>query len=107
MLTTILDILTAIAAIIAAFIWFKSANVKTPDSFSIHVSKPDGPFGEPLGGNPIGATYLGHAHSKDLQILAESLKKQSRQSAIAAIFAGISAIIQGISIMLKILNCNI
>lgn len=102
MLTTILDILTAITAIIAAVIWLRSASVKTPSGFSIHIVKPDGLFGSPMGGDPLGGTYMGHAYSKDLQDLAAALKKQSRQSAIAAIFAGSSAILQSISILLKI-----
>lgn len=93
-----LNILTAIFAFVAAILWFLSAKIKTPNSFSIHVVKPDE---MPLGGNPMGGTYQGHAYSSDLIKLAESLSQQSKLSAWAAIFAGLSAIIQTISILLN------
>ena len=67
LLGNILDILTALAAIVAAVLWFKSAVIKTPESFSIHVVKPDM---EPMGGNPVGGTYAGQAYSQDLINLA-------------------------------------
>lgn len=102
MLTNTLDVLTAIAAIIAAFLWFKSAKIKTPHTFSIYVVKPQGLFGRPLGGNPIGGTYMGNAYSNDLQDLASALMKQSKFSAIAATFAGVSAILQAASILIKV-----
>ena len=91
-----LNIITALFALAAAILWFLSAKVKTPNSFSIHVVKPNGQ--EPLGGNPIGGTYQGHGYSSELTKLAESLSKQSKLSALAAIFAGLSAITQTISI---------
>ncbi len=91
-----LNIVTAIFAFVAAILWFFSAKVKTPNSFSIHVVKPNGM--EPLGGDPIGGTYQGHGYSSELTNLAESLSQQSKLSAWAAIFAGLSAITQTISI---------
>ncbi len=99
MLNNALDILTAIAAIIAALLWFKSARIKTPNTFSIHVVKSRGQ----LGGNPMGGTYMGNAYSNDLQDLAAALKLQSTWSARAAVFAGISATLQSLSILIKAL----
>jgi hypothetical protein len=86
----ILSVASAIFAAIAAGLWFVSAVVKTPDSFSIHVVRPNsGPLGEPLDG-----TYVGQAHSNDLIELANALRRQSRFSAWAATAAGISALAQ-------------
>ena len=92
----ILNILTAIFASIAAILWFLSAKIEIPKSFSIHVVKPD--IG-PMGGNPMGGTYQGQGYSDDLTRLGNSLVKQSRLSAWGAIFAGLSAITQTLSIL--------
>lgn len=102
-LGNILDIMTGITAIIAAVFWFKSAKIETPESFVIHVVKPDR---NPMGGNPMGGTYMGHAYSENLVKLAEALKKQSKLSAIAAGFAASSAIILSISIIVKLVYSN-
>ena len=98
-LATILTILSAIFAIAAALLWFISAVVKTPESFSIHVVRPDSFMGEPLGGNPLGGTYVGHAYSSDLVALANALRRQSKFSAWAAGCAGVSAILQAASLL--------
>jgi hypothetical protein len=98
LLANILDILTAVFAIIAAVLWLKSAKIKTPENFSIYVVKPNQ---TPLGGNPMGGTYLGNAYSQDLTELAIALKKQSKLSANAASFAALSAMIQALSILTK------
>lgn len=69
----ILDILTALKAIIAATLWFKSAVIKTPVSFTIHVVKPDQ---DSMLGTPMDGTYAGQAYSKDLINLANALKNK-------------------------------
>lgn len=92
-----LDILSALAAVAAAILWLKSAKIKTPDNFSIFVARANGSMGQPLG-DPLGATYVGHAFSQDLQNLAHALIKQSKLSARAALCAGASAILQAISL---------
>jgi len=75
-----------------------------PSSFSIDVVKPDG---EPIIENPMEGTYMGQAYSKDLVKLAQALRRQSKLSSRAAIFASSSAILQIISFMLKIYLSNI
>jgi len=97
-LSMLLTILSALFAITAAALWFVSAVVKTPDRFAIHVVRPNGPMGRPLGGNPIGGTYVGQAHSSDLVALASALRRQSKFSAWAAGCAGISALLQAASL---------
>jgi len=91
--------LSAICAIAAAVYWLRSALVNTPDGFAVHVSKPDGFMGQPLGGGPLHATFIGTAHSSDFQALAEALKKQSKLSAIGAGFASGAAIFQVIGML--------
>jgi len=86
--------LSALAALVAAVLWLGSAVVKTPENFSIHVARADGRMGEPLGGHPLGGTYVGHGYSSDLIALANALRKQSRLSGYAAISAGVSAVLQ-------------
>lgn len=63
-------------------------------------------MGEPLGGDPLGGKYIGNAYSNDLINLADSLKKQSKLSAYAAIFASISAVFQVTTIILEIYYKN-
>ncbi len=98
---TTIDILSAICAVVAAIVWWQSARVKTPDKFNIAVVKPDT---QPMGGNPIGGTYIGNAYGQDLNNLADALKKQSQLSARAAVFAGIAAFLQSISIIIGVCN---
>ncbi|MGZ4924199.1 MAG: hypothetical protein ACXV5H_09640 [Halobacteriota archaeon] len=91
---------SVVFAVIAAILWLKSAMVKTPSSFPIHVIQPDSfsrPFGEPLGG-----TYVGHGHSPALNELGEALCRQSKWSAVAAVFAAISALCQALAIALDV-----
>lgn len=52
----VLQYTSAFFAFFAAILWFVSAIVKTPTSFSIHVARPQGLFGQPLGGDPFGGT---------------------------------------------------
>jgi hypothetical protein len=88
-----LNILSALFASAAAGLWLMSARVKTPDSFSIHVVRPD----RPIGDNLTHGTYMGHAHSQDFIVLADALKRQSRLSACAAICAACAAAMQGVA----------
>jgi hypothetical protein len=94
-----LNILSALFAIVAAGLWLMSARVKTPDYFSVHVSRSDG-FGQPLGGPPMFGEHIGQAHSQDFVVLADALKKQSRLSAWAASSAAGAAALQAIALML-------
>jgi hypothetical protein len=91
--------LSVLAAIAAALFWLASALVKTPSSFSIHVARADGMMGTPLGGNPLGGTYIGQAYSEDLIALANALRRQSRLSAYAAACAAVSALAQGLALV--------
>src|SRR5258708_1288961 len=86
-----LSALSAVAAGAAAWLWFLSARVETPTSFSVHVVRPQFP---PLSGDPMGGKYVGHAYSSDFTKLSECLGRQSRLSARAALCAGASAILQ-------------
>ena len=97
-LTITLDSITVIAAVLASLLWFKSSIIKTPQSFSIHVVKPDE---DALLGKPLDGTYMGQAFSDDLRELADNLRRQSKLSSYAAIFAGLSAFMQAMSIIIK------
>lgn len=91
-----LQILSITTAVAAAIFWFLSAVVRTPKSFAVHVVRAEGPMGQPMGG-PVGGTYVGQAYSNDFLELASALKRQSRLSALAAVFAGVSAGLQAAS----------
>ena len=99
MLNSALQWLSAIFAFAAAGLWLRSAVVRTPKSFPVHVVKPDS-FSRPLG-EPLGATYVGHGHSPALNELGEALRTQSRWSAAAAICAALSAIFQAAVMVLS------
>src|SRR5690242_15525601 len=90
------EILSAGLAFYAAFLWYKASKIRTPTSFSIHVVKPGM---RPIGGDPVGGTYMGQGYSEDLSILGESLSKQGKENAKAALFAGFAAITQGLAII--------
>lgn len=49
--------------------------------------------------NPMGATYLGQGQSPDLVALASALRRQSKFSALAAVSAGTSALLQTVSLL--------
>ena len=102
-LSAVLAVVSALFAIVAAVLWFFSAVVKTPKSFSINVIRPDS-MGLPFGGNPLGGTYVGQAYSEDLIALANALRRQSRFSAWAAFCAGVSAIFQTLSLYFYLLD---
>jgi len=93
-----LNILSALFAFVAAGLWLMSARVKTPDTFSVHVSRPDA-FGQPLGGHPMFGEYIGQAHSQDFTALAEALKRQSRLSAWAASSAACAVALQAFALI--------
>ena len=92
-LAQLLQYSSAAAAFVAASLWFWSAKVSLPRSFSVHVSRADY-GGEPLGGGPFGGEYVGQAYSGDFTTLGEGLASQSRRSALAATAAGVSAFLQ-------------
>jgi len=98
----IINLLIALFAFVAAVLWLWSAKVKTPDTYSVHVTRPEGIMGHPLGGDPLGGIYVGMAHSMDFKDLANGLKLQSRLSAAAAICAGISALLQAVSVCMSL-----
>jgi len=98
----VLGALSVLAALVAAILWFASAVVKTPENFSIHVARPAGRMGEPLGGSPLGGTYVGHGDSSDLIDLANALRRQSRLSGVAAIWAGAAAVLQAGALLAQI-----
>lgn len=97
-----LNILSALFAFGAASLWLMSARVRTPGSFSVHVSRSDG-FGEPLGGGPMFGKYIGHAHSEDFVTLASALKRQNSLSARAAVCAACAAALQGVTLIREFL----
>jgi hypothetical protein len=91
-----LQVLDAGLAIAAAVYWYRSSKVSTPSQFSIHVIKPEmAPLGQPLGGK-----YVGHGFSQDLQQLGDALNEQSRLSKTAAIFAALTALLQGLLVFI-------
>lgn len=99
MLVIILEMSLAACAILAAMFWLISARVKTPQSFSIHVVKPET---QPFGGNAVmGGEYMGNAYSEDINNLAAALIKQSRWSSGGALFGSLSAILLAVSIGIK------
>jgi len=88
---------SAVFAIAAAILWFVSARIKTPESFSIHVARAGTLQGQLLAGGVIGSQYAGHGYSPELTALGESMCRQSKWSAAAAVCAGIAAILQAVS----------
>ncbi|OQX25257.1 MAG: hypothetical protein BWK80_16520 [Desulfobacteraceae bacterium IS3] len=90
----------AVFAVIAAALWLKSAMVKTPSSFPIHVVQPDS-LSSPFGG-PFGGTHVGQGQSPALKKLGEALCRQSKWSAAAAAFAAASALCQSFTIALDV-----
>ena len=80
----------------AAIYWYWSSQIKTPETFSIYVVKPDTiPLGQPLGGK-----YMGNAYSEDLKELATKLREQSELSKKAATYAAIAAALQAVLIFI-------
>lgn len=96
-----LNCLSALCAIVAAVLWFKSAIISLPNQFNIYVVKPNE---LPMGGNPLGGVYMGNAYSEDIENLRVALVRQSSLSAKAAIFAGLSAVMQAGTFALAVLK---
>jgi uncharacterized protein involved in cysteine biosynthesis len=81
-LILILDFLTAIAAFIAGFLWFKASRVKTGIE---QIDAADG-------------------YHDEFVTLKHSLKKQSRMNAKAALVSCVAALLQGVVFMLGLLK---
>jgi len=105
-LAIVLGALSAAAASAAAVLWLLSAKVKTPQTFSIHVARAQGAMGQPLGGNPSGGTYVGHAYSQDLIDLANALRRQSTLSAWAAVSAGVAGGLQAGTLIVQLCSAS-
>lgn len=88
---------SVVLALLAAFFWWRSAVVETPDPnwLDITVVKPHGPA--PLG--PVGASFVGVGQSQALSELMLALDKQSKLSGVAALFAAAAALAQGIAML--------
>lgn len=80
----VLNYLSATLAIIAAFFWFRSAVVKPKSQEKA----------------PDEAGWYSASISVNGSDLSDLLKEQSRRSAVAAVFAGLAAIVQAIAIAL-------
>jgi hypothetical protein len=78
--------------LLAAGFWLWSSIVPIPERFNIAVVRGD----SPVGGHPLGATFVGTAHSGDFLVLANALKRQSRLNSIAAICGAISVVLEPI-----------
>jgi hypothetical protein len=48
----------------------------------------------PLGGGPLGGTYVGSVHSSAFNELAEKLKEQSRRNMWGSLCAAVAAVLQ-------------
>ena len=81
-MSILLQVLCALFGFLAAFFWLKSAIIKIPNA-AVQYVIPESNFGVPTNHN-----------------MQNALKKQSKLSAIAAIFAGVSAICQSIALIL-------
>jgi hypothetical protein len=84
-----LNFLSGIAALLAAYWWYRSARIKTPDEFPIQVFS-DAPFSAEI--PPASIETVGT--SPQLDAIGKALIAQSGLSARAALCAAISAVIQ-------------
>ena len=85
----ILNVFSAIAAIIAAILWFWSAKIKIPSNFPITVMSVHS-----VGAQIIGEQIASSGSSEEIDDLARAMIKQSKLSGYAAIAAGIAASLQ-------------
>ena len=100
---SICEIDSAFMAVFAAIFWLLSALVNTPPKFSVS-NKLEILFNKKTRVaklSNIGAPVLSPNFSQDLNHLAFALKVQSKLSALAAICAALSAILQSICILIK------
>ena len=93
------EIGSAVFAIVAAVLWLKSAWVKTPHEFNVQVIT----WHNESAGSPDGSEVVGQGHgvSEELEELGKALIKQSRLSSAAAAFAALSALCQGVAILVQ------
>ena len=87
-----LEIATAAFAVLAAVLWFASARVKTPQTFTVKV------LSTHLASSDVDGSEIisdGFGTSPELEALGAALIKQSRRSSCAAIAAAASALCQG------------
>ena len=87
-----LNYAAAAFAFAAAVLWFISALVKTPPSFSIAVEVSTSSYDDSAGGT---------GYSLDLLNLANALRRQSRWNAYAASCAGLAAILGALALLLS------
>ncbi len=85
----ILSYLSALFALLAAVFWLVSAKVNTPTAFPIDVSIVKRPNGR----------HMIQGHSEDLPELGRQLRRQSKWSGWAAACAGMSALLQAVTIV--------
>jgi hypothetical protein len=90
-----LDIASAALPIAAAVLWFASAYVKTPQTFTVKVLTTHTAYSDVAGSVIIGD---GFGSSPELEDLGAALIKQSRRSSWAAISAALAALCQGAAI---------
>lgn len=91
-----LQLASAGAALAAGALWFWSVKVAFPDRYTINVVRPDeGLFGP----EPMGGTFVGQAYSSDFKRLTSALATQSKRNSYAALAAGLSAILQAVSLL--------
>lgn len=87
---------SAVAALAAALLWFRSAKVRLPSRFPMTV------VAVHLTGEPIaGAEVLSTGSSAEIDQLGRAMIRQGRLSAQAAGAAGIAAALQGIALLLS------
>jgi len=87
----VLDALSVLTALGAAFLWYRSAIVKTPINFTSYTVQVPTAFGSTVG---VGG-------SPNLEVLGRALQRQSRLSAWAALCAAASAASQAIAFMIR------
>lgn len=100
-LQTSLNIVSAVAAIVAAALWYRSAQVDTPASFSVTVKHLHGLPMTTMQGDTTTGEPVGEAESPELQKLGAALRTQSKLSGHAAAWAAGSAVAQAIALLLR------
>jgi hypothetical protein len=90
---------SVIAGFGAAWLWLKSATPPSSTTFSITVTRSDSPMGQPLGGGPLGGTYVGHGYSPELNQPGTDLANQSKLSARAARVTAASVFLQALAVL--------
>jgi hypothetical protein len=98
----ILDLLTVIFAIIAAFYWFRSSKIESPMKFIINIQRATTDIASILSNTPL--VIRSQGQSQELEEFAKGLSKQSRLNAIAATFAGLAASMEAFSLIIKVLS---